>query len=76
MKKGVHGEGNYEATRDYNKRTKEYLESADVTEDAKKAAPRSEEEAREMAQAEAAGKRHAKGGVQEDSPKAIDSDDG
>ena len=27
MKKGVHGEGNYEATRDYNKRTKEYLES-------------------------------------------------
>jgi len=76
MKKGVHGEGNYEATRDYNKRTKEYLESADVTEDAKKAAPRSEEEAREMAQAEAAGKRHAKGGVQEESPKAADSDDG
>ncbi len=76
MKKGVHGEGNYEATRDYNKRTKEYLQSADVIDDAKKAAPRSEEEAREMAQAEAAGKRHAKGGVQEDIPKAMDSDDG
>lgn len=76
MKKGVHGEGNYEATRDYDKRTKEYLESADVTEDARKAAPRSEEEAREMAQAEAAGKRHAKGGVPDDSPKASDSDDG
>lgn len=76
MKKGVHGEGNYEATRDYDKRTKEYLESADVTEDAKKAAPRNEQEAREMAQAEADGKRHAKGGVPEENPKAPDSDDG
>jgi hypothetical protein len=76
MKKDVHGEGNYEATRDYNKRTKEYLESADVTEDAKKAAPRTEQEAREMEQAEAAGKRHAKGGVQEENSKAPDFDDG
>lgn len=76
MKKDVHGEGNYEATRDYNKRTKEYLESADVTEDAKKAAPRSEEEAREMAQAEADGKRHAKGGVPEENSKGPEADNG
>jgi len=76
MKKGVHGEGNYEATRDYNKRTKEYLESADVSEDAQKAAPQSEQEARELALAEAAGKRRAKGGVPEENSKGLDSDDG
>jgi len=76
MKKGVHGEGNYEATRDYNKRTKEYLESADVTEDARKAAPRDKQEAREMQQAEAEGKRHAKDGTSEKAVQTtMDSDD-
>ena len=60
MKKQVHGEGNYQATRDYNQRTKEYLESADVEKDARDAAPRSESEAREMKDAETKGKRHAK----------------
>jgi len=75
MKKGVHGEGNYEATRDYNQRTKDYLQSADVTEDARKAAPRDKQEAREMQQAEAEGKRHAKdGGTAAKVKEAMDSD--
>lgn len=78
MKKGVHGEGNYEATRDYNQRTKEYLKSADVTEDARKAAPRNPQEAREMQQAEAEGKRHAKdkdASLPDKAAQAMDSDD-
>ena len=76
MKKGVHGEGNYEAARDYDERTKEYLQSADVTEDARKAEPRDEAEARELERAEAEGKRHAKTGEAKpaDSDK-MDSDD-
>ena len=60
MKKQVHGEGNYQATRDYNERTKEYLESADVEKDARQAAPRNEQEARELERAEEQGKRHAR----------------
>jgi hypothetical protein len=60
MKKQVHGEGNYQATRDYNERTKDYLESADVEGDARKAAPKDEREARELKQAEEKGKSHAK----------------
>jgi len=67
MKKGVHGEGNYEATRDYNARTKEYMKKANVEEDARKAAPSDEQEAKDMQQAEAAGKRHAKTGQESNS---------
>lgn len=67
MKKDVHGEGNYQATRDYNKRTKDYLKKGSVEEDARNAAPRDEQEAKDMSQAEAAGKRHAKGGGEENS---------
>ena len=57
----VYGEGNYAASRQYNEATKEYAESGRAEADARAAAPRSEEEAREMADAEAEGKRHAKG---------------
>jgi len=56
----VYGEGNYQATRDYNARTKEFIASGRVDEAARDAAPHSEAEAREMAAAEAEGKRHAK----------------
>jgi hypothetical protein len=56
----VYGEGNYQATRDYNARTKQFIESGRVDEAARDAAPNSEAEAREMAAAEAEGKRHAK----------------
>ena len=60
MSKHEHGEGNYKATRDYNERTKDYVESADVEKDARKAKPRDEREARDMQKAEEQGKQHAK----------------
>lgn len=75
MKKDVHGEGNYEAARKYNERTRDYLDSADVEQDARDAAPRSEEEAKALKQAEAEGRKHAKGGSAANDPKVVDSDD-
>ena len=57
----VHGEGNYAASRDYNERTKRFVESGQVEEAARAAEPGSEAEALQMAAAEAEGKRHAKG---------------
>ena len=57
-----HGEGNYKATRDYNDRTKQFIDSGKVDEAAEKAKPKNEQEAREMKQAEEAGKSHAKDG--------------
>jgi len=56
----VHGEGNYAASRDYNERTKRFIESGQVDEAAHAAEPGSEAEALQMAAAEAEGKRHAK----------------
>ena len=55
------GEGSYEGTRDYNQRTAEYLKTHDVAKDAEAAKPRSDEEAREMEEAEDEGKSHSKG---------------
>jgi len=75
MKKQVHGEGNYKATRDYNERTKEYLESADVEKEARAAAPRDEREAREMRKAEQQGKQHAKLKEHERNSQPLASDD-
>lgn len=60
LKKGVHGEGNYEATRQYDKGVEDFVESGKVDEAAKKAKPRNQQEAREMEQAEQEGLRHAK----------------
>ena len=57
----VHGEGNYAASRDYNERTKRFVESGQVEEAARAAEPGSDAEAMQMAAAEAEGKRHAKG---------------
>jgi hypothetical protein len=56
----VYGEGNYQATRDYNERTKRFIDSGQVDEAAHAAEPDSESEALQMAAAEAEGKRHAK----------------
>jgi hypothetical protein len=55
------GEGSYEATRDYQKDIKEYLDRADVAADADKAKPKSEAEARELEDAEREGRSHSKG---------------
>jgi hypothetical protein len=55
------GEGGYQATRDYQKNIKEYLKKADIEADAEAAKPRSDQEARELDEAERAGGSHAKG---------------
>jgi hypothetical protein len=57
----VQGEGDYEAARRFRKRTQTYLENNDVEKAAVRAAPRSRKEAEELAAAEAAGKKRAKG---------------
>jgi len=57
----VQGEGDYEATRRYRKRTQKYLENNDVEKAAIRAAPRTPAEAESLKAAEAAGKRRAKG---------------
>ena len=56
-----YGEGNYKATRDYNRGLKDHVEHHDIEKEARDAAPRSEEEAREMEDAERAGKERARG---------------
>jgi len=57
----VQGEGDYEATRRYRKRTQKYLENNDVEKAAIRAAPRTPAEADSLKAAEAAGKRRSKG---------------
>ena len=58
-KGGVQGEGNYEAARKYNERTRRFIKSGQV-EAAARAAPLTDDEAAELEQAEAIGKSHAK----------------
>ncbi|MBA3771121.1 MAG: hypothetical protein H0X13_01165 [Ramlibacter sp.] len=55
------GEGSYEGSRDYQQRTEEYLKKADVEADAEAAKPRSEQDARELDEAEKEGRSHSKG---------------
>ena len=55
------GEGSYEATRDYQKDIKQYMDKADVQADAEASRSRSEGEAREMDEAEREGRSHSKG---------------
>ena len=52
-----HGEGSYSGTRDYQAGVKAYLETADVEQDARNAAPDTEAEARDLEKAEQAGRR-------------------
>ena len=56
----VQGEGDYEATRRYRKRTEEFLNNNDVEKAAVRAAPEDAEEAEELEAAEEAGKSRAK----------------
>jgi hypothetical protein len=59
-KGGLQGEGDYEAARDYNERTRRFIKSGRVDEAAQEAAPHTDEEAAELEKAEAIGKSHAK----------------
>ena len=56
----VEGEGSYTGSKDYNERTKKFVDSGKVEEAAKDAKPASEQEAHEMQKAERIGKQHAK----------------
>ena len=57
----VEGEGSYSASKDYNERTKKFVDSGKVDEAARNAEPQSEEEKHAMQKAERIGKKHAKG---------------
>lgn len=56
----VEGEGSYTGTKDYNQRTKKFVESGKVDQAARDAEPKSEEERRAMQKAERIGKQRAK----------------
>jgi hypothetical protein len=58
---GMQGEGNYEAARRYRKDVDGFVKSADIDKAAHDAAPKSDREAKEMAQAEEAGRERKKG---------------
>ena len=60
-KDGVEGEGSYSGTKDYNARTKKFVESGKVDKAAQDAEPKSEEEKHAMQKAERIGKQRAKG---------------
>jgi hypothetical protein len=60
-KQKIQGEGDYEATRRYRKRTEEFVENNDVEKAAVRAAPETADEAEDLEAAEAAGKQRAKG---------------
>jgi hypothetical protein len=57
----VEGEGSYSGTKDYNQRTKKFIDSGKVDEAAREAEPQSEEEKQAMQKAERIGKQRAKG---------------
>ena len=56
----VEGEGSYSGTKDYNQRTKKFIDSGKVDEAAREAEPQSEEEKQAMQKAERTGKQRAK----------------
>ena len=56
----VEGEGSYSGTRDYNRRTRRFLESGKVVRAARAAAPKSKGDAQAMKKAERVGKARAK----------------
>ena len=59
-KQGVEGEGSYKAAKDYNQRTRKFIDSGKVEDAARKAEPKNEEEKHAMQKAERIGRSHAK----------------
>ena len=70
--KGEYGEGNYKASREYNEKTKQFVESGKVDDAARDAAPQDAAEARELERAESEGRRRAK----EEDPALLKRRDG
>jgi hypothetical protein len=60
-KNQVEGEGSYKGSKDYNERTKKFVESGKVDQAARDAEPKTEEEKHAMQKAERIGKSKAKG---------------
>ena len=56
----IEGEGSYSGTKDYNQRTKKFIDSGKVDKAARDAEPKSEEEKHAMQKAERIGKQRAK----------------
>jgi hypothetical protein len=54
----VQGEGDYEATRRFDQDERDFLKHADVPDLARRAAPKSKQEAEEMEKAEEIGRSH------------------
>jgi hypothetical protein len=57
----VEGEGSYTGSKDYNERTRKFVDSGKTDQAANDAKPRTEQEAHEMQKAERLGKKRAKG---------------
>ena len=57
---GVEGEGSYKGSKDYNARTKKFIDSGKVEQAAQDAEPKSEEEKRALEEAERVGRKPAK----------------
>ncbi len=70
---GQYGEGNYKATRDYDRGLKEHMQTHDIEREARDAAPHSDAEEKEMLDAERKGRSRAKGGGEEDMRQAPDA---
>jgi hypothetical protein len=66
-----YGEGNYKATRDYNRGLKDHVEHHDIEKEARDAAPRSAAEEKEMEEAERFAKSKARG--EEGGPDAAEN---
>ena len=56
----IEGEGSYSGTKEYNQRTRKFVESGKVDEAARDAEPQSEEEREAMRKAERTGREKAK----------------
>jgi hypothetical protein len=69
-KPGPYGEGNYEATRQYNEGLKEHVENHDIEQEARDAAPRTAAEAKDMLEAERVAKSRSRGEDPALKPKA------
>jgi len=59
-KNGVEGEGSYSGSKDYNERTKKFVQSGKVDQAAHDAEPKSEQEKRALEEAERVGRKPAK----------------
>jgi hypothetical protein len=60
QKDKVEGEGSYSGAKDYNERTRKFVDSGKVEDAARKAQPKNDQEKHAMQKAERIGKQHAK----------------